>query len=184
MTEEARLRQDQRGLVAAARRGDRESMRLLVEQELPWIRGIVAGALGPGDSADDVCQEVFVAAWQAIGTLRRDDGFRPWLYRIAVNAIRSHLRKVRRNPVQALPADVPARHDGAGPERADRAEALRAALARLPAEYRDPLILHYLDGKSCDETAARLGLRPVTARIRLLRGRRQLAAVLRESEVL
>jgi RNA polymerase sigma-70 factor, ECF subfamily len=159
-------------------------MGLLIEQELPWVRGVVAGALGSGEVADDVCQEVFISAWRAIGSLRREEGFRAWLYTVTVNKIRSHIRKVRRSVEQPLPEDVPAGNEKNRSRAFDRREMLRAALEKLPAEYRDPLVIHYLDGKSCAETAAILGLRPVTARIRLLRGRRQLAEILKKSGVL
>lgn len=173
------MHQGRAELVEAARRGDREAMGLLIQEELPWVRGVVAGYLGADDSVDDLCQDIFVSAWQSIDSLRKVAGFRAWLYRIAVNRVRSHIRGVRRNPVKSLTEDVPSDYSREVKDREDRQEAVRVALEKLAPEYRDPLVIHYLQGKSCAETAAALGLRPVTARIRLLRGRRQLAALLK-----
>jgi len=62
----------------------------------------------------------------------------------------------------------------------EKREILAQALASLPQEYRDPLLIYYFQGKSTAETAAILGLRPVTARIRLMRARRMLGKALRE----
>ena len=187
------MRQDHAELVEAARRGDRDAMGALIEQELPWIRGVVAGYIGARDAVDDICQDVFVSAWQSIGSLRKAAGFRPWLYRIAVNKVRSFIRRSRRNPVVSLPDVVEAHRaiDEVGAYGAvdsetkeDLSDALGAALKKLAPEYRDPLVIHYLQGKSCAETAAILGLRPVTARIRLLRGRERLREILQKDGAL
>lgn len=168
---------DRTELVLSAQRGNRESMELLIKAELPWIRAVLIGYMGASEAVDDVCQEVFLSAWQAIGSLRRAEGFRAWLYRIAINKVRSFLRSRRRDAASSLPEELPV--ENSGEDAGDREELLRAALARLSPEYRDPLVIHYLQGRSCAETAKILGLRPVTARIRLLRGRRQLQEILR-----
>ena len=170
-------------LVVAARRGDREAMDRLIRRELPWVRGVIAGYLGRGDAVDDLCQEVFLSAWQALGSLRSTKGFRAWLYRIVLNKVRSYLRRHRRASPVPLPEEVPVEPGGESEESQDIREAVKEALSKLPPEYRDPLIIHYLQGKSTAETAEILGLRPVTARIRLLRGRRRLAEILRKEDL-
>jgi len=180
MIGEASLEQGTSELVTAARGGDREAMEALIKQELPWIRGVIAGYVGPGDIADDLCQEIFISAWQGLPSLRNPAGFRAWLYRIAINKVRSHVRVARRSNEVELAADVTATSGSSAQEEFERRDAIRAALQKLAPEYRDPLIVHYLDGKSCDETAEILGLRPVTTRIRLLRGRQKLAEILKE----
>jgi len=171
-------------LVAAARAGDRAAMEALIRRELPWVRGLIAGYIRSPEEVDDLCQEVFISVWRRLGRLRRAGRFRPWLYRITINKVRSYLRHRRRSLEAPLPEedDVPAEDHSA--ERLQEQELLEQALAALPAEYRDPLVIHYFQGKSTAETAAILGLRPVTARIRLMRARRQLARVLRKMGVL
>ncbi len=168
-------------LVAAAKGGDKEAMELLIKEELPWVRGIVYGYVGPADVVDDLCQEVFVSVWQSLDKLRSPSNFRTWLYRITINKVRSYLRSHRRATVVTLPEDVPAPASTGAEETSERQELVRAALAKLPPEYRDPLVIYYLQGKSCDETAKTLGLRPGTARIRLLRGRQKLQEVLKKT---
>jgi RNA polymerase sigma-70 factor (ECF subfamily) len=183
MIGEASVKQDRTELVAAAREGDRDAMELLIQNELPWVRGVVSGYIRSPEVVDDLCQDVFVSVWQSLGSLRRVAGFRSWLYRITTNKVRSYLRTRKRDRFAVLPDDVP---DPGGDEAADaldRQDAVREALQRLAPEYRDPLIIHYLQGRSCAETAEILGLRPVTARIRLLRGRRQLQELLSKQGV-
>ena len=166
-------------LVAAAVRGDRESMGLLIERELPWVRAVVAGYIRAQSNVDDICQDIFVSAWQGIGKLRNHAGFKSWLYRITINKVRSFIRAQRRGKSTPLVDDVAAACDGGY----ERREVVQAALEKLSPRYRDPLVIHYLQGKSCAETAEILGLKPVTARIRLLRARQQLAEVLRKDGV-
>ena len=177
------MEQDRVDLVTAAHDGDRDAMSALIARELPWVRAVIAGYLRNADAVDDLCQEVFLSAWQAIATLRRPAGFKPWLYRITVNKVRSYFRGARRRAWAPLVEDVPASDASAGGAQADRRDAVKAALATLPSQYRDPLVIHYLNGKSCEETAKILGLKPVTARIRLLRGRRKLEEMLRKEGV-
>jgi len=178
-----RVKRNSAELVVAARRGDREATDRLIRRELPWVRGVIAGYLGRSDAVDDLCQEVFLSAWQGLGSLRSASGFRAWLYRIVLNKVRSYLRRRRKSSSVPLPEEIPVEAGEDSEESQDMREAVKEALSRLPSEYRDPLIIHYLQGKSTAETAEILGLRPVTARIRLLRGRRRLAEILHKEDL-
>ena len=76
--------------------------------------------------------------------------------------------------------DVPTTEAQEAEAQGDQSEEVQVALQKLAPKYRDALVIHYLQGKSCAETAEILGVKPVTARIRLLRGRQQLAKILRQ----
>lgn len=139
-------------------------------------------SLGPAD-ADDIVQDVFLAAWQRRADHRGDASWSTWVHAIAVRtvgrAMRSRERR-RRWFGRLLPgpeleaagaADGPAPGDGAG-------AALRLAMGRLRHADREVLVLHYLEGAGTDEVAERLELTPEALRARLSRARRRLREVM------
>ena len=109
--------------------------------------------------------------------------FGTWAYRIAVNASLDELRRRRRRPDPGLPGDVdvpgpePAA-DTADPESAALTADVDAALRRLPAEFRAPVVLRDLCGLDYAEIAEILDLAPGTVRSRISRGRAALAPLL------
>jgi RNA polymerase sigma-70 factor (ECF subfamily) len=110
--------------------------------------------------------------------------FGTWAYRIATNASLDELRRRRRRPEPGLPraplGDAAAGVD-VGVEVARRLD-VDAALARLPAEFRAPVVLRDLCTLSYEEIAAVLDIPPGTVRSRIARGRAALAEHLREPE--
>ena len=108
--------------------------------------------------------------------------FKTWTYRVATNAALDELRRRRRRPEPGLPAAALAsRGTGAA---LDHAVATRldvdAALARLPTEFRAPVVLRDLCTLSYDEIADVLEIPPGTVRSRIARGRAALADMLRD----
>ncbi|MDQ6732318.1 MAG: hypothetical protein M3022_18995 [Actinomycetota bacterium] len=79
-----RLQSDER-LVAHVRRGDHAAFEALVDRYGPRLVGFCHHLLGSRDAAEDVLQDVFIAAYKAILTDDRPISLRPWLYRIARN---------------------------------------------------------------------------------------------------
>jgi RNA polymerase sigma factor CnrH len=131
-------------LARLARGGDPVAFRLLVERHQPMVRAR-ARQLAPdlGD-VDDIVQESFLQAFLALDRLRDPDRFAGWLAGIVLNVCRS-LR--RRAPVTLLgdwPEPLhPTAADGLpSAEDLDRADALRAAVAGLPAGQRRAVTLH------------------------------------------
>jgi RNA polymerase sigma-70 factor (ECF subfamily) len=132
--------------------------------------------------AQDVTQEVFLNVLENAARFDSAKGsVRAWLFGCARYATLDRLRLERRW-TDAVPDDFAAA-DGDERLLADqRIERLHAALARLPIEYREALVLHELQELSYAETAAVLGCPVGTVRSRLHRGRVLLAAVLEEEE--
>lgn len=109
--------------------------------------------------AEDAVQEACVRAWQAFDRFRGGDG-RAWLLTIVRNVCYSHLRRSRREPIGEVFDDT------AHGSSEDLAEAkaiawretkgalLRQALERLPAEFREVIVLHELEGLAYKEIAA------------------------------
>ena len=141
------------------------------------LHDTLAKLLGDRHDAADAAQEAFVKAWRKLDTFRGESGFRTWLTRIAVNAAVSRGRTAaRRGTRTGLPADSPGTDPppDAAPLAGERAEAVRAAVAALPEEFRAAVVLKEFDGLAYEQIAEVLGVPVGTVRSRLHRGREQL----------
>lgn len=136
--------------------------------------------------AEDALQETFLAAWRGAGGFRGGEGARPWLFAIARHAVyRQHRPRVG-EPAELAPlTDLGvAAGWGAAPETdpvvrlADR-DAVRRALARLPAPDREILLLREVEGFTAEECTGQLGLTLPAVKSRLHRARLRFAAALR-----
>jgi RNA polymerase sigma factor (sigma-70 family) len=165
-------------LARLARGGDPAAFRLLVERHQPMVRARARQlAPDPGD-VDDIVQESFLQAFLALGRLRDPDRFAGWLAGIVVNVCR---RLRRRAPVTLLaywPEPLHPTSAGGLPsaEDLDRAGALRAAVAGLPAGQRRAVTLHYY----ADVPAGQVAEAPGAARASLHKARLKLRAYLTE----
>jgi RNA polymerase sigma-70 factor (ECF subfamily) len=130
--------------------------------------------LGDHASAEDAVQEAFVQAFRTLSRKRPDVGFATWLYRCLVWAARTQQR--RRRSHGPLLEDVAEGRTAAELERTELRLSLVAALADLPREYREVLVLRYYLDLGEEETAAILACRPGTVKSRAHRGLRLLAA--------
>jgi RNA polymerase sigma-70 factor (ECF subfamily) len=151
-------------LVRAAQAGDVASFELLYARYAPVVHSIVLSRLCASDS-DDVTQNVFIAAWKKLASLRDPAAFAAWIARIARNAAEDH----RRRADDALPFDVDYAARSRQSEAAEAARAL-AAIRALPEAYRETLMLRLVEGMSGSEIAERTGLTPGSVRVNLHRG--------------
>lgn len=168
-----------------------------VEEALPWLDAVYRFALrltgGREDRAEDLVQETFLRAYRHWDTYTPGTSCRSWLFTICRNAfLRSEEQRGRRNEVldseieytsEAMAATVEMdRIRQADPERAffdsfvD--DEITAAIARLPDEFREAVILSDLESLSYQEVADVLGIPIGTVKSRLYRGRRLLGRAL------
>ena len=131
--------------------------------------------------ADDVAQETFLRAWQAIGRFRVGEPLYPWLARIAMNASFSLLRRRKRRPEVALEPLVETGAQWAGGDdpaeeaaASERGERLARAFATLSEEHRAVLALRVVEDLSYDEIARALRIPVGTVMSRLSRARAEL----------
>jgi len=168
-------------LVALAQKGDREAFGALVRRHQDRIYRHLLNLTGSREDALELAQDVFIKAWQALPSWRPDAQFHTWVYRIASNAAMDVLR--RRKVVQfvALEDDYDAPSQQPGPEAQLHARqqlrGLDAALARLPADQRDIVLLREVEGLGYEELAATLAVDVGTVKSRLSRARAALAAM-------
>jgi len=168
-------------LLARARGGDAEAVTQIVLDHQGVVRRYVARLAPDPVTADDVAQEVFLAALKSIDRIDPQLGIRSYLLGAARNLVRSAWRTRLRGPdlpgdgLFAALASVP--EDATPDDR--RLPALENCLDRLPARMLEVVTRHYRDEERCDEIADRLGTRPGNVRSILTRARQALRACLK-----
>jgi RNA polymerase sigma-70 factor (ECF subfamily) len=126
--------------------------------------------------AQDLVQETFLRAWRALDTLRDDVAARAWLTTILR---REHARLYERKSVPTSDIDdMDLGDDAPGPEHRGEDAVLRAAIARLDAKYREPLVLQVLGGYSCAEIAEQLAISESAVMTQVFRARQKLRALM------
>jgi RNA polymerase sigma factor (sigma-70 family) len=129
-----------------------------------------------GDSADDLAQETFLAAWRAAASWRQDGSYRSWLFRIAWRQFLSHRRKQR--PTESLDAVDEA---GVDPSAGAHA-AISAAMARLGERERMAALLCFAEGYSHGEAAKIMEVPLGTLKTLVARARRGLVECLEDDQ--
>jgi RNA polymerase sigma-70 factor (ECF subfamily) len=183
---------DDRSLMARVQAGDEAAFAALMERwELP-TKAVIARLVLNATEAEELAQETFVRVWQQRDKFRSGAEFRPWLFAIAVNLARNRLRWWRRRPSVSLEEwttgdesgfaatqhhqDAPA--GSAQLERAERAAAVRDAIAALPTDLREAVVLFEYEQLSHAEIAAVVGATPKAVETRLYRAREKLRTAL------
>lgn len=161
-------------LVSRALDGDEPAFRALYERHAPMVHAVLLSH-APRGEADDLMQEVFLAAWRALHTLCDGAHAGAWLATIARNAAhRGRAQAARRDtaPLEHEPADPRAGADG-------RADVL-AVLLTLPAAYRETLAMRLVEGLTGPQIAEATGLTHGSVRVNLSRGMKLLQEALRK----
>jgi RNA polymerase sigma-70 factor (ECF subfamily) len=131
---------------------------------------------GNGSVADDLVQETLLRAWKAMDKLQDRKAAKGWLLTILrrENARRFERKRLQESeiPTEEIAAE---RHDY---DTSTEAFVLREALQKLPAEYREPLLLQVIHGYSQKEIAAHLGISVAGAGTRLFRAREKMRELL------
>lgn len=161
-------------LLEAMRRGERPAVDELLRRYERAIYRFGLRMCGNEDDAREVLQETLVAAFRHLPEFRGDAALSTWLYQIA----RSFCVKERRRDRPSEPLDATLAEGGAAPDaRAHARElgaALAAAIAALPAEHREAIVLRDVEGLSAEEAAAVVGIEVGALKSRLHRARVEL----------
>jgi RNA polymerase sigma-70 factor (ECF subfamily) len=161
-------------LIALARESKADAIEVLYGAYKGRIYTFLLRLLADPELADDITQDVFTKAYQALDTLTKEHKVLPWLYRIANNSAIDHLRRKKR--IQWLRVGgllgtreeplMPDAH-GAVPER----DQVQAVLKGMPVEHVTALLLHALEGYSYKEIAEIQGCTMPAVRSRIARAR-------------
>jgi RNA polymerase sigma-70 factor, ECF subfamily len=169
-------------LIEAAKAGDQEAFRQIVERYQGAVHNLAYRMLGDPEEAEDAAQEIFVRLYRQLGRYDPERKFSTWTLAIATNYCIDQLRR-RRMQLVPLENIIPwARARDAGPEgealsRESRDEVQRL-LKQLPEKYRAPLVLRYWEDLSCAEIAEILGVPEGTIKTQIHRARKQLGKML------
>jgi RNA polymerase sigma factor (sigma-70 family) len=147
--------QDDEHLVALTRRGHQHAFDCLVERYQSRLLGFCRQMLGSTEDAEDVLQEVFVAAYNAMVADERPLAVRPWLYRICRNRCLNHLRKPTADGQDTMDTH-PHMNGVTTHERVQNREEFRNLLTdvgHLPETQRSALLLREVDAMSYEEIA-------------------------------
>jgi RNA polymerase sigma-70 factor (ECF subfamily) len=168
-------------VVGQARAGDSQAFGVLFQHYNAQICTYLARLVGNDEIGRDLAQETFLHAWQNLPAIRSNEHFKPWLFRIAINTAKSHMRRARR--VRWLPwldnesteaSLAQARLQVAGPEeQTGEAECVQRALACLAPQSRACLLLQLVAGFSQREVAEALGIGEKSVSAYVSRGREQ-----------
>jgi RNA polymerase sigma factor (sigma-70 family) len=146
------LQSDER-LIAMIRRGQHAAFETLFSRYQSRLLAFCRHMLGSKEDAEDVLQEVFAAAFNAILADEREINVRPWLYRIARNRSLNHLRKASAIGVDSM--DVHYAENGVSTaEKAMRRESFRQLIGdvqQLPETQRTALLLREIDALSYEQ---------------------------------
>lgn len=162
-------------LVEGCRRSDPESLRGLMERHGARVLGLVQRIVKDHEAAEALTQETFLKVFRNIHRFKPGTKFGVWLLTIARNAAYDHLR--RRKSRRLQPVDLAETPEPVDPEpgpaetveRRETEQAMRQALARLPAREREVVFLRIHEGLTWDAIAAALNIPEATARARMNR---------------
>lgn len=180
---------DDRRLVVAARKGDREAFRTLVERHQRRVFAVALALLKNREDALDIVQETFLRAHRGLDGFDGDSQLFTWLYRIAHNLCIDHLRRRRFETVQLDERiEVPDERDqlDTDPVRNIMNDELRgkilAALDKLTPAHREVLLLREVEGLSYKEIADATDCNIGTVMSRLFHARKNLERHLRDAD--
>ena len=171
-------------LALAAREGDHGAFAALMCRHKGWLFRFVRRYVGDREDAYDLVQESFVSAWSALGRYDPDRPFEAWLRRIALNKCRDRARRnaVRRAALALLGFGAQRETSQAAADTtaaADQAlRRLETAVAALPRQLKEPLVLTAIEGLSHKDAAELLGINAKAVETRVYRARKRLAVVL------
>ena len=167
-------------LVRDAMSGQPEAFNVLVGRWERKVYSFLVYLTGRPEDAFDMCQEVFLSGYRHLGQLRDPDKFPQWLFRIARNTAHSHARHEREEETSLKDLDAAedsskVRVGEAGQwERGDLKILVEKALAGLPPEQREAIVLKFYQGFKLAEIAAIQGCPLSTAKTRVYSGFEQL----------
>lgn len=175
---------DDAALVATVLAGDQRAFTLIMRRHKDSLYRLVRGYTGDPGEAYDLVQETFVAAWHALARYDQKRAFGIWLRRIAINKCRDWRRRravreffyraedINRPGIEiAEPIVTESTHE-------DELARLDNAIAALPSNLKEPLLLSLTENMSHREVAEALGITTKAVEVRIYRAKRALSEAL------
>lgn len=160
------------------RRDPAQAVEQAMQRYGDYILRLAYLTLGDRHEAEDVAQETFLRALAKGGQFRGECQLGAWLGRICMNLCRDRQRVAGRTTLVPDPLPAAVGEDGEGGWRRVQEQKMLDMVRRLPAAYRDVVMLHYWSGYDTVEIARAMGVVPATVRSRLHRARMMLKIML------
>ncbi|MFW5686346.1 MAG: RNA polymerase sigma factor [Spirochaetota bacterium] len=153
-----------------------QTIRLWMSEHGDMVRRTIYVITQDLETSEDLAQETFVKAFRKLHQFNARSRPQTWLYRIAVNTARNHLRRVRPKnvPLDAVAHTLHSDDRWCAVQRLERehdAAEIRRTVATLPSELRTVVALYYVDGFGVSEVAEITGVPLGTVKSRLSRAR-------------
>ncbi|HEX4998694.1 MAG TPA: RNA polymerase sigma factor [Terriglobia bacterium] len=173
----------ERELIARVQAGEEAAREELVREHAPMVFRLISRFFRYREDVEDLAQDVFLKVFRGIDQVRPDENFPGWLRVVTVNTCYDALRRIQR---RSAAIDVYGRLEieerstpPAEPESFGRA---RAAVESLGPKFRIPFLLKEVEDLSVAEIADAMGITQTNVKVRLLRARRKLAALLGDDD--
>ena len=152
-------------------RGDEDAFGAIVARHGPMVLGVCRRVLGDSADSEDAFQVTFLTLARKAGTLGEGDAIGSWLYGVAHRvALRARTASARRRNLDRKAKPIEA-HDVEDPADRESGSIVAEELAGLPAKYRAPMVLCYIEGLTHEEAGRELGWPVGTIKGRLSRAR-------------
>jgi RNA polymerase sigma factor (sigma-70 family) len=149
--------------------GDQDAFQLLIERHGPMVLGVCRSILRDSHDVEDAFQTTFLSLARSAGKIKNRDYIGAWLHRVALRVAHSARAKAYARNQTRFESEASPQSDVR-----DLVPLLHEEMRRLPDRYRLPLLLHYFEGKSTEETATQLRCPVGTVKGRLSRARDRL----------
>ncbi len=173
---------DEQALIRKAQKGDTDAFADLLALHEHFVYNLALRTIRSPEEAEDIAQDAFVRAWQALPSFRGQSSFRTWIYRIVLNLCFSRFPRLRRElndlateDMQDLPEASKTESDPAASlERRERRALLHREIERLSDSQRLLISLRYQDNMPYEEIASLVGLPLGTVKTGLFRAKERL----------
>lgn len=156
--------------VALAASGDGHAFERLYRDHVARIHSLARRMAGP-EHADELTQDVFVRAWEKLGTFRGNAAFGTWLHRLAVNLILSQRKRLGKERQRFTDTEQALEMKAGRMMRPELAMDFESAMGRLPDGARAVFVLHDVEGYKHEEIGELLGIASGTSKAQLHRAR-------------
>jgi RNA polymerase sigma-70 factor (ECF subfamily) len=163
-------RRDDYADVQRAAGGDQAAFERLYRAHVARVHSLARRMAGEHD-ADEATQDVFVRAWQKLGTFRGEAAFGTWLHRLAVNVLLGRRSTSRRERDRTQDVGGEMDHIAGRAAPPELGMDFEAAIGRLPKGAREVFVLHDVEGFKHHEIAEMLGVTAGTSKAQLHRAR-------------
>jgi RNA polymerase sigma-70 factor, ECF subfamily len=168
---------DDETIIRKCLEGNADAYSVLVDRYKNMAYNLAFRMSGDEDTAKDLSQESFIAAYTSLREFRFNAKFSSWLYSIVLNKCRDHLRRTKDTVSADELAEVLPNREKSPEQTASEGQdkdLLQLALDALPADYRRVLVLKHMEGMDYEEIAAITGMSVAALKVRAHRGRNML----------